>query len=781
MNDKSMTSELQRFSASFKSEDELHKHVATLLGKMGRNQGVEITHGTQEYGKDIVFYACDGIGDWVLNACVVKNDKITGSAEDNKGARNVFIQVEQALDTAFITNTGENERVARVYVISPYDCPQTTMRSIQGKLEKRSGQVSFLCGGRLLEKFAEFWPEFLIFESSLLGSYVAALQKAFEQNDPLTFLISQHQIFSISRKTFSKVYVRQGFCKTLQKVHLAEGLPNMADLEGVITASALNRIIDSLDFAVKLLHHPQVSEPEKQALIAKLSSELNALASKLKIEWRRRYDQGKRLALEEKEPASPMDQVRLLKGLMDDNDRKAMREAGKLITQFLQRVEQANQFVEHHADFLAVLHSESHLNYCRVHEVVQAIPSIFEKELTGKIEISIREDLLERVKKPVLITAPAGYGKTSFCKWNALMDVNRLASKNAETIPIYVALHQLANVAVTTYDEVFLRSPEVQKLFHNAAANNRAVRLYLDGLDEVVIPEQQEKLMALAQQIPSMFPNVQVLVTGRDYVSGPSLRWLARVSLAALNDKQTSDLISNWLEDDPQGFAEFKAQLLNARVLEPLMHIPLLGTLIIAVFKKNRTLPENKIRLYEIFVDLMCGGWDIAKNVRRESKFGSNVKLGILTRLAGRLQNKRTREATELDVQATIQNTLYMFADRWRNLLDEILEDGLLIRAGAGLAFSHLSFQEFLAGRDLTDPTGSRQQVVLTDFFFGDDRWREALAFYVGMTNRPDEMAGWVKSGARHGGAPDLTERIDFLFDSIKASSPSWIRPSSAM
>jgi hypothetical protein len=775
-----MSSELEIFAATFKSEEELRQHVATLLRKMGRNQGVEVTHGMQEYGKDIIFYSADGLDEWMLNACVVKNGKITGSADDNKGARNVFNQVEQALDTPFINNTGENERVARVYVISPHDCPQTTMRSIQGKLEKRSGQVAFLCGSRLLEKFTEFWPEFLIFESSLLGSYVATLQKAFEQSDPIAFLMSQHQIFSISRKTFSRIYVRQDFCKTLQKVRLIGELPKIFDLENPVTGGALNKIIESLELLVTLLRNSQVPDAGQRPLASKLSLELDALASKLKLEWQRRYDQEKRLASERKEPAPPVDRVRLLlKGLITTDNREAISKANDIIGQFLHSVEQANRFVKHHPDLLAVLHSAGHLTYCRVQEVVQALPTVFEKDLAGTIEIPIPADLLEKVWKPVLITAPAGYGKTSFCKWNALMDVNRLATKAAETIPIYVALHQLANIAVTTIEEVFLKSTEIQKLFDDAAINNRPVRLYLDGLDEVVTSDQQDKLMTLAQQIPSRFPNVQIVVTGRDYVSGPSLRWLARVSLAPLNDNQTSELISNWLEDDAQGFVEFKAQLLNARILEPLMHIPLLGTLTIAVFKKNRSLPENKIRLYEIFVDLMCGGWDIAKNVRRESKFGSNVKLSILTRLAGKLQNRGIREATELDVQVTVQNTLYAFSDRWRSLLDEILEDGLLIRAGAGLAFSHLSFQEFLAARDLTDPSGSRQQVVLTDFLSGQDRWREALAFYVGMSNRPNEMAGWVSSGARYGVASDLTDRINFLLDSIKASSPGWIRPSS--
>jgi hypothetical protein len=46
--------ELYRFAEAFKSEDDLRKHLAALLNKMPHTQGVQITHGAQEYGKDIV-------------------------------------------------------------------------------------------------------------------------------------------------------------------------------------------------------------------------------------------------------------------------------------------------------------------------------------------------------------------------------------------------------------------------------------------------------------------------------------------------------------------------------------------------------------------------------------------------------------------------------------------------------------------------------------------------------------------------------------------------------
>jgi hypothetical protein len=174
----------------------------------------------------------------------------------------------------------------------------------------------------------------------------------------------------------------------------------------------------------------------------------------------------------------------------------------------------------------------------------------------------------------------------------------------------------------------------------------------------------------------------------------------------------------------------------------------------------------------------MCGGWDIAKNVRRQSQYGSHVKLSVLTRLAGRLHSKGQREATELDLRFTVENTLYKFSDRWRTLLDEILEDGLLIRTGTGLAFCHQSFQEFLAAKDLSDPTGRRQAKVLEDFLLGQDRWREVLSFYVAMSNRPDEMASWIKDVVkRHPAAPGSTsERAKFLMNAITAGSPGWMQ-----
>jgi hypothetical protein len=305
------------------------------------------------------------------------------------------------------------------------------------------------------------------------------------------------------------------------------------------------------------------------------------------------------------------------------------------------------------------------------------------------------------------------------------------------------------------------------------------VRIYLDGLDEVTTVGQQERLMNLAQELAKRYPFIQIVVTGRDYVSGPWLRWLSRIHLSELNDRQVTKLVENWLGQGTADCDDFNKQLSRTRTLKPLMHIPLLGTLIIAVYKKLRSLPESKSKLYEIFVELMCGGWDLAKNVRRETRFGSQGKLGVLTRLAGLLHSDQKREASEANVRLAVSQIMASLLEQWRDVLDEILEDGLLIRVGSdSLAFSHLSFQEYLAASELTDPNGDRQQQTLKRYLSGDDWWREVLAFYMGMSRRPDETEAWLRKTAidmpSASRVHDLSQRFNFLLDALASSWPAW-------
>ncbi|HLY99864.1 MAG TPA: hypothetical protein VKT33_12460, partial [Candidatus Angelobacter sp.] len=81
---------VEEFADSFPSEQVLQQALAKLLAKIPNNTGVQILQGNAEIGKDIIFYTPAAFGQKELNACVVKNTKVTGNASTSAGARTVF-------------------------------------------------------------------------------------------------------------------------------------------------------------------------------------------------------------------------------------------------------------------------------------------------------------------------------------------------------------------------------------------------------------------------------------------------------------------------------------------------------------------------------------------------------------------------------------------------------------------------------------------------------------------------------------------------------------------
>ena len=89
------------------------------------------------------------------------------------------------------------------------------------------------------------------------------------------------------------------------------------------------------------------------------------------------------------------------------------------------------------------------------------------------------------------------------------------------------------------------------------------------------------------------------------------------------------------------------------------MRVPLLATLILAVYRKTGSVPPNRTNLYTLFVELLCGGWDFYKNVQRKaSTFSVRDKEIVLARLAGILQHQEKRDATDSDFRSALKNSI---------------------------------------------------------------------------------------------------------------------------
>jgi hypothetical protein len=83
---------VEEFAATFPSERVLQHALARLLAKIPGHSGVQILQGPDELGKELIFYTPRPFGTKDLNACVVKNTKITGDAKNTVRAPTVVLR-----------------------------------------------------------------------------------------------------------------------------------------------------------------------------------------------------------------------------------------------------------------------------------------------------------------------------------------------------------------------------------------------------------------------------------------------------------------------------------------------------------------------------------------------------------------------------------------------------------------------------------------------------------------------------------------------------------------
>lgn len=746
-----MTDDLKRFIEGFDNEDALRRAVEALLMKMPGCTNVRATHGPLEQGKDVIFCSEGPMGEVLLNTCVIKNEKISGSAESGSGARTVFHQVEQSLDTPILNEQGQSQAVSRAYVITPHECSPQAMESIRGQLVRRSGQVVFICGNDLLLKFKKYWPDFLLANVKFLGAHVKSLRDELDGDHSVARLLFKEGFSTAYGKSLRALFVQPRLAFILRSYDLKLNLPEPKDFERRMHEQEAGRLANAFRNLGNLVMSLKAADVDEADLVTqdvfKFADDLQGARISGYNEARARGD------LSEQElKKNPADCSVHLAGAPDLRARSAklLDRSAPFIKKLRDHVNTSNALSStEFSDPLSLIRSQRISDFYLVSDISRRVPSAMVAAHSIR-RIKFDKNLLDQTVAPLLITGPAGYGKTSFCRWNALRDLEALEQKSSRILPVYIQLHRLSDMPLLSFQKAFLASEELAAIWREVTERDTrtawTLRLYLDGLDEVPNHARQVEIANIAAS--GVSPKVQIIMTARDHVSGPWLSWLRRLEIQAFDDQEVRQLTEKWLDGDQSKVSAFYQKLKQLSSLGSLMKVPLLGTLILAVYKHGHEgLPESRPRLYEMFVRLLAGGWDAAKNINRGSKFRSSTKLAVLSHLAGMLHSEKKRDCSAGDFHSALRERLSGLQDKRSEVLSELIVDGLLIPTGSILSFPHLSFQEFLAAKDLVELTPDRANQRLDAFLKGDDWWREVLIFYVSFHDKPNEMEEWIKSG----------------------------------
>ena len=273
--------------------------------------------------------------------------------------------------------------------------------------------------------------------------------------------------------------------------------------------------------------------------------------------------------------------------------------------------------------------------------------------------------------------------------------------------------------------------------------------LVLDGLDEV--PQALRKLVRLTvAAVIGQYAPQRLIVTCRvrSYVGDAVLTGFREHTLAPFDDERIKRFVQAWYNAQKRwgrldaGQAQERTADLTSAALAPdlreLATNPMMLTTMAIIHQKEIGLPRERVRLYNLAVDVLLRRWQ--KRKTGEQAMAPSPALGdflkddlrlraTLERLAYDAHSRGLREGEAAELTRgraleLLEEPAYLasagLADEFLDYVDQ--RAGLLVGRGGDLgrpttyAFPHRTFQEYLAGCYLV---GGRDAAAMARAYFG--------------------------------------------------------------
>lgn len=752
-----MSTELEHFISLFATEHDLQIALVDLFGKVPGTARVQLLQGPLEHGKDIVFRRYLLPGRPVLIACVVKNIKLDGKAQEHSGgALTVMNQVRQALKNPYRDTDGAEVPVHMVYVITPHEVSREVILAVEGDLIDLRGRFEFLCGSQLLELFKDHYPAYITFKGDFFNSYLQKLISTLEADSATMTLAAAENILSTLHEAFLTAYIEPRFSCHLSAHRLKVDLRNCDfPFSRRVSYHAVEQAVTTLLRISALLSNSDCWTSTQQSDgWHKAGLQLSKLAQELPHWWNveasgavsKAAGAGSYVGSHSNFHAI---EVNIPPSCASGYDLPALKAACAAcldeLSGLLAEIQRAWEEIRRSGISFGGLFSNDGMQYLiRIQELAERCPQLFNQIGRAQSIQASQAQLLSQTHS-FTVTGPPGYGKTTFCKWSAVNDAKELLDSTSSVFPVYIPLHKYNEVDPKNFS---LLAPELLDFLRSYQAKSRSfslVRVYLDGLDEVRTQRRKNLILDSAANGMGLPYYTQFVITARDSSYNSRMARYPRFRIGEMTASDGQALVRKLLRDDLKQIDEFWKQVKDSGKLTELLKVPLLLQLIVSVFKKTQKLPQNRYRLYQMFLELLAHGWDRAKNVDRGFSYDSELKLKVVQVLAGRLHTAGRRDANLDDFRACVAGITDVGSVNIDQLLSELVHQGLVVQSGALFLFPHLSFQEYLAARNLNDPSGMRQNRALLKFLRGDDWWREVIAFYINGHSSPSDLELWVR------------------------------------
>ena len=355
--------------------------------------------------------------------------------------------------------------------------------------------------------------------------------------------------------------------------------------------------------------------------------------------------------------------------------------------------------------------------------------------------------------KNIIILGDPGAGKSTMMKYIALHTAYLFTSQKSKQvlnvqkrIPILILLNKFHDVTKWSTEKTLLSAIKTE-LEHNfehtiperlieKKLTDGKILLLLDAFDELASVDARQLLAERVKNFTASYPKNQFIVTSR--ITGytnqlATANFEHPYTIRPLTTEHAHNFIYKWYENlsrlqagdksaDELAFVgkqyRQKAETLitviseNERICQLAIN-PMILSLITLVHYVKVRLPDQRHLLYRECVDILIEQWQAIKNVKFPlfDQVSTTEKKRILQQIAWYMQEKRLKSVPRGELIDNVlrkacpepipENQLPDFLNVMEDRTGLLVEKGFNEQGVTEVAFSHLTFQEYLASLEL--------------------------------------------------------------------------------
>jgi NACHT domain len=363
----------------------------------------------------------------------------------------------------------------------------------------------------------------------------------------------------------------------------------------------------------------------------------------------------------------------------------------------------------------------------------------------------------------ILIRGQAGSGKTTVLRWMAVQMAKgqfqfKLKKGLNNALPFYIRLRDFTGKPLPTPEDfLYFAAPNLAGTMpygwvHRQLEKIGGSVILIDGIDELTA-DKREQIKEWITGLQSSFQNTRMIVTSRP--SAVSSGWLAEEKFVStevrpLEPEVIPEFVRSWhdavkirLSDQAEKnaldvlSANLPDRIVGSASYMDLAKTPLLlGALCALNRDRNKVLPENRIELYQVLIEMLIRRRDSERGIEGEYQVDSSVQQLVLQRIAYWMVSNELPSAPKQDILRQIaREQLANVSATPAQVLQVLIERSGILREPVvdEIDFSHLTIQEFLAAEEAV----SRVEIQpLLDKSEGHERWERVIQFAGGISGK---------------------------------------------